>query len=1476
MLLLQNPQAQTLASRLTAGFLNRALGTNFSIGEIHIGILGTFYLDDLTAYDSRENKMIRIDELELAVGRINRLEKQLTFRQLRLEGVDFMIRKYEKNQPGNFLQMINRFTSESKDTSVRQTSSLWDITIEDFTIRNAHFLYEDKHQKQPTRSINFQDIELLDMDLLASRLKISGDTIEAHFHNLAFVEKSGFELKEFSGDVQFSPKGLSVDQLLIITNNSRLDLDLKFEYNDLSSFSDFITEVRFEGDFRPTTLEMSDIGYFAETMFAMEDLIELEGLFTGTVDNLRGKNFRVEYGNHTRFYGTVSMNGLPDITETFIHAHIKDLKTDAGDVKSFRLPGDVGSIEVPDLLNKMGVVEVKGKFTGFYNDFLANANFNSELGKLKTDIVLKTDKLDNSLSYNGELIAMGLDAGTLLSADPQLGKTSFVLEVDGKGVKLSNLNLTADGIIRSLNFNGYNYRNITVDGTFNDFIFEGHTSIRDENLDFEFNGLIDFEEDKPRFDFYSRVNHANLAKLQLSQRDSVSIISTSMNFDFVATSLDDIKGYVKFDSTTYREGNETYFMENLTLESMHYDDSLNRLNLFSDFADVNVEGIYAISSIVRSVKGFLSNYSQNLANKIKAEPETGMEQSVDFEVQLKETSTLTHLFVPSLEIAPGTALYGNINLRENTADIHANARWIRYASLRFKDWKLLAQSNPENFNTHIGFEKVLVRETSQNDSIGVGVDSLRVHSDFRNDSLQFGITWNDLSNRQVNTGDVSGYFYVGPDKYFAAGFTNANMLFDSTAWTVKPNNRIVSDTTGLFFSGLDFTSDTSMFSIQGGISPNPDDSLVLNFTQLDISHVDQLIPDSKFDVDGVINGDITLINLLSNPNFLADIRMDDLSFNKERLGILNLRTYWADSLSQLAVDLEILRQGNLGTSKVISANGFYYPADTIQNFELNIALQNLGTHIFNPFIREYAEIDEASLASGTLELTGNYQKPVLSGNVNIARTQVLIKYLNTKYSAGGSVHFTENSINVNELMIYDTRRNSASCSGRINHNYFRDFDFDLRIDHENLNALNTTFRNNDMFYGTAFASGIVVITGPPDNILMEIQATTEDETQITIPISSSMSVSENDFIIFLNDADTVAEERPGYNLNVKGFAMDMELDVTPDAKIDIFLPYGMGDISGYGTGNIGLEVSPAGDFSINGDYRISSGSFTFNFEKLVKREFRIREGSKISWEGDPYDANVNITATYQAEPTLAGLRLQTDSTAIRNKRVDVNCNIHLKNSLFNPDVSFSIDLTNVEDDTREIIFAALDTTDQSEMSQQILSLILIGSFSYTTAGPNIGATGFRLLSNQIGNWLSKISKDFDIGFNYQPGTELTEEELKVALRTQLFNDRLLIDGNFGVRGTTPSQNTSNVVGDINLEYQITEDGRFRIKAFNRTNDISFLEDNAPYTQGVGIFYRKEFESFRDLFKRDNDKEKKKDRNTERNQQAVRTENKIND
>jgi len=685
-LLLQNQQAQTLATKLVASFLSDELKAEITVGEVEIGFIGSFYLKKLRVVDMKGNPMVSIDKIDLAVKTINLTEKNITLKHLRMERVDFIIRKYAADEPGNFRYFINQFQSGVPDTLNPIDDFLpWNIFCDKLIIRNSHFAYTNPFRKTSSPSIDFNDTELFDMDFFASNFSLQGDTIALQISNLVFIEKSGFELKEFSGQFKFSPLAISADNLLLVTNNSQLDLDLEFAYENPGAFSDFISEVQFKSNFRPSSLDMSDIGYFAKTMFAMNNLIKFKGDISGTVDNISGKNIDLTYGNRTHFFGSVKMNGLPHFTETFIHADIDELISDASDAKSFNLPGETGSIKIPDLLTKMGEVTVQGKFTGFPNDFVSKASFQSRLGRLKTNLVLKTNPKDQSLAYKGDLVATKLDLGTLFSMKPQLGKTTFVMSVDGKGVDLSTLNISVNGLIRSLAFNGYDYRNISLDGTFNDMIFEGNTSIKDENLDFVFNGLVDFKDEMPRFDFHSVIHRANLKVLKLSSRDSTGIFSTNMKFDFFATSINDINGTIRFDSTKYIEGTQSYFLDSLLMESTQFADGKSGMSLRSDFADIEICGNYTISQLIPSIKKYIQNYSGNLANKISEANPSSKKQIIDINARLKNTIALTGLFIPNLKIAPNASLAGNIDLLKNNTTITAHADWLTLAQVKMNN-----------------------------------------------------------------------------------------------------------------------------------------------------------------------------------------------------------------------------------------------------------------------------------------------------------------------------------------------------------------------------------------------------------------------------------------------------------------------------------------------------------------------------------------------------------------------------------------------------------------------------------------------------------------------------------------------------------------------------------------------------------------------------------------------------------------------
>jgi len=283
-----------------------------------------------------------------------------------------------------------------------------------------------------------------------------------------------------------------------------------------------------------------------------------------------------------------------------------------------------------------------------------------------------------------------------------------------------------------------------------------------------------------------------------------------------------------------------------------------------------------------------------------------------------------------------------------------------------------------------------------------------------------------------------------------------------------------------------------------------------------------------------------------------------------------------------------------------------------------------------------------------------------------------------------------------------------------------------------------------------------------------------------------------------------------------------------------------------------MGIDTRGDYSMFGQYVMENGTFMFNFENILKKTFQIQKGGTITFNGSPFDADINLKANYKVKTSLSGLPSIPDQ--YKNARINVNCIVNLSNDLYNPDIKFSINLPDANDELQRIVFTNIDTTNSLEMNQQMISLLVLNTFSSTsgisTSTATMGISSYEIISAQLSRMLSGISKDFDIGVNYRPGDDITPQELEVALSTQLFDNRVTIDGAVGMNTYNDANKTTQIIGDVNVEVNITEDGRFRVKAFNRTNtSLEGFSDYSPYTQGVGIVFRKEFNRFNEIFRK---------------------------
>jgi hypothetical protein len=418
-------------------------------------------------------------------------------------------------------------------------------------------------------------------------------------------------------------------------------------------------------------------------------------------------------------------------------------------------------------------------------------------------------------------------------------------------------------------------------------------------------------------------------------------------------------------------------------------------------------------------------------------------------------------------------------------------------------------------------------------------------------------------------------------------------------------------------------------------------------------------------------------------------------------------------------------------------------------------------------------------------------------------------------------------------------------------------------------VLNTKPKDNNLFYGTAYATGVTTIKTGSSSLSFDISAKTGRYTKISIPLNSSETISEYSFITF-TDADSLAREAtntktsPPATNTVLGMDLNIDLEITPDAEVKLIFDEKVGDeITGTGSGNLNIKLDQKGNFGIYGDYTIEGGTYLFTLKNILNKKFKVENGGKISFNGDIDNAEIDMKAIYTANALLSTL-LQDDKY---NERTDVECQINLSGKLFNPVVRLDIYLPRADESTRSLVKNSITT--EEELSRQFLYLLVMNSFYSNTSSSNQGSsttqtgtsamavTTTEMVSNQLSNWLSQISNDFDVGFNYRPGgyTDINPSEVELAFRTQLLNDKVTINGNFDVRGANSSTNTDNLTGDFEVEYKLTE--KIRLKVFNRFNN-PYAGKQSDYTQGFGIFYRQEFDKFSNLFRKKEKSDMKKE------------------
>ncbi len=1442
---------QTRLASVVANYLSKELGTQVSVGQLDISWFLDVVIIDIIVKDKQNNTLFKAGRLRANIGKINLKRRFLGIYAFSIKDAEINLLRFKTKEEMNFDFIVSYFSGT--DTAAADTSSSkpWRLGISGVKISNTSFSYSNQSKEPTETGVDYNYLKINDLNLEIKKINIAGDSITGQIENLGFVEKSGFRLNDLSTRILIRSDSIVARNLHILTPGSHINLDLKFRHSGYHAYNDFIDSVKMTGEFDRTSIKLSDIGFFAPELASIDEVIKVHGKITGTVASLRARNFRFAYRDNTYFEGNISMDGLPDINETFIHLNIKDLRSNYKDFEAFRI-NSKPIVKVPEDLKNLGIIRIKGYFTGFFYDFVSAATFNTALGSIQTDLSLKTDTKEN-INYSGHLNIRNWNLGKTIQAEEYLGKIDFSSEIKGSYNTKAGISAALNGLVSKLDLLGNSFSNIEIDGNLENKQFNGMLMLRDELIDLDFNGLIDFTTKLPEFNFKSSVKNAWLSKLNIWSRDSSSCFSTEMDLNFKGSNIDNLLGTLRFTNTLYTEKGVNYPLRSVVLSTTQFPDNTKQLGLDSDVAEINFKGQYAFADFYSSLLNILNNFLPSFRPAPAEQRKVNIEQRFEYTIKIREDiKDIAGLFIPSLSINSPVYLFGSYNSSNNIVLINGQADQFELEGVKFNNWFITGQNNGNSLQFTTGSSAILFNEASEENDLELGIENFAFDLTMRGDSIRYGIKWHDNVSGLRNAGKIDGILSFSDQMIIKSTLLPSAFTVNDTTFLVSQSGDFLVDSTAVFVDNLSVKGLNQELMITGKISNDKTDTLYLQFSDLNISNADLLLRQDGIDFDGILNGKISVNDLYHERKLQADINVKDLYFNKERLGDAFILTRWDNQKSGLEVSADVIYKGNIGSHKPVSVRGYIYPvADTSENFDLDVAFVNYNLASLNPFLEGFAS-HLKGFTSGQLTLNGTFDKPDFEGYLQLMRTQLKIDYLNVIYSFADKVEIRPDLIYANNVMIYDSLGNTGLMTFKLHHNYFNDMVMDMNVQASSLSGLNTTIRQNELFYGTAVATGQVNIRGPFEDLKMSINAKSEKGTNIFIPINLDVQATENDFIRFVSK-ETEDIQTAIFEPVTSGVSLDMLLDVTKDAGIQIFLPENIGNIKATGSGRMEMSIDTRGDITMFGDYNIDAGTFLFTFQNLINRVFSIERGSIISFTGSPYDANLNVRAVYKVRAALSGIPELSVFEEYNGRSIPVECIIHLKNNLYNPDIGFGIRLPDAEDDLKQRIFAAIDTTNDVVMTQQMVSLLLMKSFSFsgnTNLAGSVGASSIEMLTSQLSGMLSQLSKDIDIGLNYRTGDAMTNEALEVALSTHLFDDRVTIDGNFGITNSSSTQNTNNIVGDVTVDVKITRDGRFRVKAYNKSNnpfEASFY--NADYKQGVGVYYRYEFDRFSEIFRR---------------------------
>ena len=1457
-LLLSINAVQNFVVGRAAQFASHKLETVVRIDRVDIGIFDRITLEGLYVEDYGGDTLLYVGKLHAFITQFGIFSNGFTLRHGRLTDGKFYLRELPDGVM-NVKQIVSRMGRKEK-----KKESDFRLSISALTVENLEFRLEKLQHRNPVYGIDFSDMDIRDIDAVIDNFTIDGGAVGAEIGRFSAREKSGFEIDDFGGKFFLANGCIGMENARLVTPHSNVSIPAVSIVGDSwAEYKEYVDRVSMTVEVRNSMLSSDDVAYFSPKLRDWRlTLRNINLLFDGVVSDFNADLKSLSFGRSSRVHARGRVTGLPKIDDTHFSLTFDDVTTEAADLG--QIAANVArkelSAKMSAMMNRAGALRLTGEVEGTLASFDSKFALSAPVGSAEAELAMQPADRRRLRPVKGRIAVTGFRVGELLE-QPNLGSVSCEAGLNGvvgKGL----IDARVDGSVSQLEFNGYDYDSLCFGGRLTEKTFNGHVRADDPALRFDFQGEVGFNPERPHYDFDLDLIHADLARMHLNRRDSVSVLSALVEARASGRTLDDLNGKVTVGDVVYRYNADTLRTTRLTLDGQNSAGS-KYLSLQSEFADATFRSRTDYKTVFEYLRSSLEKYIPLLYDERKARKRAAGAVSVvdDYSVlsvDVKHFTPVADAVADGLQIADGSQLRLLFNPANDKLSLKATSEYIERERMLATRLNLNATNRGDSLSVYLRSEDFYVGTFH--------MPQLSVMGGARSDRLRLSAGFNDTTARVSALLGLEALVGQSPQRGRSVDvrLLPSHISRKGTTWQIFARN-IQIDTARIAVDRFLVMNRDQELLVDGVASRHRRDSVLLRLKNFDLAPFTQIVENMGYVIEGRTNGQAVVKSALGGTEITADIRMDSVEVNDIPAPPMRFTSMWdfKNDRARLTVTDREKRDTLI--------RGFYAPATV--RYYAEARFPGIRMNLLDPMLKGVIS-DTRGVAEAALTLTGQRRAAQLSGAIRIRDFHTKVDYTQVGYDVSEALLTVENNrLRMQQVQVADQLGNRGIMDFDLNLQHLSNISYSLTMQPRRMLVLNTTENDNDLFYGRVFATGRATVAGDKGSVRMDIVATTDDDSAFFLPLSSKSNVARADFITFetpQQKADTLnilerkklMFERKHKPQAIEGNSMDidMTLNVRPNADFQLVIDPTVGDIiKGRGEGTLNLHINPRSNvFEMYGDYTITEGSYLFTLQNIINKRFIIENGSTIQWTGEPLDARLNINAVYKLKTSLQPLIGTSVSSGggdmNLNRAVPVECIINLSDRLTHPTVTFDVKVPTADAEYQTIIANTLNT--QSAIAEQFMFLLVTNSFHSDTSGGgnNLGAaasaaTGFELLSNQLSNWLS--TDDYNIVFRYRPKSELSGDEVDFGFSKSLINNRLFVEveGNYMLDNSQAvNKQMSNFMGEAYVTWLIDRAGTLKLKGFTQTID-RFDENQGLQETGIGIYYKEDFNNLKDLKER---------------------------